>query len=258
MGFLALALARGGAGSSGGGSMAGKGLFVRSTGHAGSPSTLVSDCQAMGIRWVMLPVIWQYEDKASKRYDGQIKAYADALKAAGIRVWVWGWGVPDKWQDFADTMKEAQDKIRAVGIVANLEKPWFNRPQEAHLLAQALSGRTWGLSSYGGGPKNIPSFPWQQLNSATYGMPQIYDTQHTLGPDYPARSVSTWRDAGYTRIAPTLGASSAHSKAQMIDIADRTVAVGGIGALSWWDYYHLKQSASRRSAVAEIQIGAQA
>jgi hypothetical protein len=89
-------------------------------------------------------------------------------------------------------------------------------------------------------------------------MPQIYDTQHTLGPDYPARSVSTWRDAGYTRIAPTLGASSAHSKAQMIDIADRTVAVGGIGALSWWDYYHLKQSASRRSAVAEIQIGAQA
>ena len=69
---------------------------------------------------------------------GQIQlADLDALKAAGIRVWVWGWGVPDKWQDFADTMKEAQDKIRAVGIVANLEKPWFNRPQEAQLLAQA-------------------------------------------------------------------------------------------------------------------------
>lgn len=232
----------------------GKGVFVRSTGHAGSPEALVSWCQDLSISWVMLPVVWQYTSKSDVRYDGDIDAYASALRKAGIRVWVWGWPEPAKLNAFADLMLETRARVGADGIVVNAEKPFYGEPAAATALAQRLKGVTWALSSYGA-PYFHSSFPWAEFSSTTsLGMPQIYDTKHNLGSDYPEKSVKAWRAAGFSRVAPTWGASSAHTPAQMLDIASRTLDQGGIVAASWWDFYHLKQSAGRRDAVRQIRV----
>ena len=256
--MLALIFGGGGGGGGGGGAPRGKGLFLRSTGHAGTPGFLIDRCREMGIRWVMLPVIWQKVTESDIRYDGKIDEYAAALKDAGITVWIWGWPVPEKHAQFSSLMLATRARIGAAGICINAEKPWFGRNAEAADLAAAMRGQMWALSSYGGA-YNFLQFPWAEFSAAPVGMPQIYDTKHNLGDGYPAKSVKKWRSLGFKTIAPTLGASSAHSPAQMIDIAGRTLAVGGIGALSWWDFYHLNQNAGRRSAVAAVTIpGAEA
>lgn len=258
-GAALLALVFGGGGMGGGGrAPRGKGLFLRSTGHAGSPDALIARCREMGVTWVMLPVIWQKTTAADIRYDGKIDQYAAALKAAGITVWIWGWPEPSKHAAFSSLMLATRARIGAAGICINAEKPWFGHNAEAAELAAAMRGQNWALSSYGGA-YNFPSFPWAEFSSAPIGMPQIYDTKHNLGDGYPAKSVKKWRELGFKTIAPTLGASSAHSPAQIVDIAERTIAVGGIGALSWWDFYHLNQSSGRRGAVAAVTIpGAEA
>ena len=252
LGLLGLAVVSGAGGGVRG--PRGKGLFVRSTAHAGTPAALISFCQDLGVSWVMLPVVWQYVTKSDVRYDADVDAYASALKKAGIRVWVWGWPEPAKVAAFADLMLETRARIGADGIVVNAEKPFYGEPAAASELASRLAGVSWGLSSYGA-PYFHKSFPWAEFASTTsLGMPQIYDTQHTLGADYPQKSVDAWRALGFSQIAPTWGASSAHTPAQMLDIAARTLDQGGIMAASWWDFYHLKQSAGRRDAVRSVQV----
>jgi len=234
----------------------GKGIFVRATSHAGTPDALVAFCADLGLSWVMLPVVWQYTSKSDVRYDGDIDQYAAALRKAGIRVWVWGWPEPKKVDAFASLMLETKSRIGADGIVVNAEKPFYGEPAAAAQLAARLKGTLWGLSSYGA-PYFHKSFPWAEFSSTTnLGMPQIYDTKHNLGADYPVNAVKAWKDAGFSEIAPTWGASSAHSPAQMLDIAGRTLAAGDILAASWWDFYHLRNSSGRRGAVRTIDVPA--
>lgn len=241
---------------SGAGGPRGKGIFVRSTYHVSGPAELIAFCDDLGLSWVILPVVWQYTNKSNIRYDQQLEDFSSALRKAGIEVWVWGWPEPTKRDEFAELMIDARRRASARGIVVNAEETFYGEPQAALELARSLRGQTWALSSYGA-PWFHGPFPFSEFATTTnLGMPQIYDTQHTLGDDYPSKSVAAWRDLGFSSVTPTWGASTYHTADQMRDIASRTLAVGGIQGASWWDLYHLLQSSSRRGAVRDIQVPA--
>lgn len=222
----------------------GKGVFVRSVRHGGDPDLFVKRMRWYGMQWVMLQAIWQDDQGGVVRNNPNTLAeYAAKLEAAGIEVWLFGWPrpEPEKRRDFVETCRRAASATNAVGIVINPEKPWYrNKRQAAASFVSELRGAfphlTLGMTSYGGGPPSHPPFPWEEFAELDFGIPQIYDTKHRLGEDYPKRSVERWTKAGYICV-PAWGASSAHTADQMADIARRTPLPAA--AACWWDLYWL-------------------
>jgi len=256
-----LAVSRGGEGAAGPGAPSplrgprGKGVFLRSYTHAETPEKLVGLLEAMGMDFIFLPVIWQQPGGNHTRYDAREAEFLPALKAAGIEIWVWGWPEPAYAQDFVDVMVEAKDRTGARGIVVNAEAPFYGEDDAARFLASSLRNETWALSSYGGGPRNHPGFPWEQFLDfgPVIGMPQLYATPERFGDGYYQRSVDDWADVGYTAITPTLSGTNRHTTNQMAREAYLTGLTGAQGA-SYWDYYWLELSKTRQAAVADVRF----
>jgi len=236
-------------------------VFVRHVRHGGDPSLFTERCKWLGFKWVMLQAIWQKPDSRDTVINDPVETaeYAAALRDAGITPWVFGWPRPESKNivQFVDAVERARSMAAAAGVVINPEAPWFGMRTQAvqlmHALRQAMpSSSRIGMTSYGGGPPNVPAFPWSEFASADFGVPQIYDTKHSLGPDYPQRSVRRWIAGGYPVVVPAWGASSAHTPAQMLDIASRTPLP--VSACCWWDLYWILQSRGRANAVRDFVI----
>lgn len=233
----------------------GKGVFLRAYSHADSPEAMVALLKSMGMRFVFLPVTWQKANGKHRNFtDGQEK-FAAALQKAGIERWVWGWPEPAYAQQFVDDMMAAKDAVGARGIVVDAEGPMYNEDDAARYIASALRTETWALSSYGGGPRNHPGFPWEAFLDfgPVIGMPQLYALPSKFGEGYYARGVEDWAQIGYSDITPTLSATDRHSPESMLREAWLTQQTG-VGGLSYWDYYWLELSAARRGAVASIKV----
>lgn len=233
----------------------GKGVFLRSYKHAKTPDHFVSRLREMGMGFVFLPITWQKANGNHNWYTKREAEFVPALQAAGIEIWVWGWPEPGFVTDFVEAMQDAADRTGAVGIVVNAEKPFYGEPDAARFLAQGLASDRWALSSYGGGPRNHPGFPWEAFLDAgpVIGMPQLYANPDKYGEDFYRRGVDDWTQAGYSAISPTLGASNARGPDVMEQIAYLT-AKTGVRGLSWWDFYWLELSSKRRQAVANVRV----
>lgn len=256
------ALMGGGGGAQGPGAPApgllgpkGKGVFLRAYSHAETPEKLVALLKKMGMTFVFLPITWQRPGGNHRDYTKGEAAYVEALKKAGIEIWVWGWPEPAYAQDFVDVMMAAKDRTGARGIVVNAEKPFYGEDDAARYLASALRTETWALSSYGGGPRNHPGFPWEQFLDfgPVIGMPQLYATPGKFGEGYYQRGVDDWAQVGYSDITPTLSATDNHTPQQMAREAYLT-GLTGVQGVSYWDYYWAELSDKRQKAIAGVKI----
>jgi len=258
----------------------GKGVFIQTVEKAtrtGTPEALAGFCENLGMDWAMLLVLWQH-DKRDRKYDADkdedqildVVEAAHALRAKGIDPWIWGWAQPgsDRIDTFVKLMRERYDATGAVGIVLNIEKPYYGRKgskrkgyvarfaADAKKLMIALrrefgASVPIGLSSYGAKHVHETSFPWGVFALyCDFGMPQIYDSEHGFGPGYPQRCFDSWRQ-DFEIVIPTWGASKAHTSQQMRGMTSRTPIAP---AVSWWDLNHLRYSSARQGVVREYVV----
>lgn len=237
-------------------SIAGKGIFVQSVKKAtlaGTPEALAARAVALGLDWVALLVIWQHPDR--DRVYEQVATATAACKARGVEVWLWGW--PERGEvrnrTFIDVMLERYHETDARGLVVNAEKPFYGKPKEAELFCSLLGQLPIeipvGLSSYGL-PDYHGAFPWGPFASVcVFGMPQIYDSNHNQGPTYPRRCMAAWTKRGFPQLAPTWGASNAHTAEQMSAIIELTPRAP---ACCWWDLAWLRHSVKRAAVVRDM------
>lgn len=251
----------------------GKGVFVQTVLRAtrgGTPETCAAFAEHLGLEWAMLLCIWQHDDR-DRIYDrdGDEDSLIDVHEAAielrekGIDPWLWGWPHPDRIEAFVEYMCRMYRETRAVGIVLNVEAPFYGRrlgkprhEAKARVLMSKLRAELGedvpiGLSSYGARFWHKSSFPWEAFaESCNFGMPQIYDSNHNDGPTYPQKCWDSWREL-FDIIVPTWGASKAHTAQQMRDAISRTPLAP---AVSWWDMNHLRYSEARRGVVREVDM----
>lgn len=215
----------------------GKGMFIRSLTGTGSVENMKQTIIANDLKWVCIQRLWQYEDPAQdKLLNGSSwDSYKVALEETGCDVWIWGWPIPERIDDFVKEMSDTCSKWGALGIVLDVESPWYDEPTKATELMTKMRalGVPVGVTSYGA-PWFHTRFPFKEFSSADFGIPQIYDSENTMPADYPTRSVEEWTKFGYSHVIP---ASSAYKSAsQMQDLLDRTPVPDG--GLLWWDWYN--------------------
>lgn len=224
----------------------GKGMFVRSLSHAGTPEEMVATMQANGLTWVCVQRLWQYEEKDTKLLNSgdQMKSYADAVHQAGLGFWVWGYPVPGKENEFVDTLFDAFDYAEAQGVIIDPEIEYKDTEgtgttlMTKMLMEAGQRGTFVGVSSFGA-PWNFKTFPWAEFACAHFGVPQIYDSKNTQGLDYGRRSTEAWMEHGFRVVIP---ASAAYNKTQ----DQAAILLSGTptnqGAIIWWDWYNATEN----------------
>ncbi|MCA9716925.1 MAG: hypothetical protein KC468_19790 [Myxococcales bacterium] len=238
----------------------GKGVFIRDVKHAGNtPADLVAWVAKLRLDFVILQALWQNEHTDTSSYK-QLPDHVRALQANGTRVWLFGWVRSEEQRRdyFARFMGAAATKLNADGYIINAEAPYYGQSKFSaardliERCRRSYPGRI-GFTSYGGGYAMHPSFPWANFSTLDFGMPQIYDTHHRLGKDYPTRAMEQWAKLyGADNIIPIWGASNAHTPQQMIDIISRTPFAPGC---AWWDFYWLTMNAKRAQVVTNFVLG---
>ncbi len=232
----------------------GKGVFIRSVRHCGSPQKCGEYVKRMGFKWVAILLAWQKPNGRSTVYlNRELAAYARAFRKAGAKVWLWAWPEPGQSWELVDLyMKAKRLGVGPVGFIVDPEGPYYGRRFESaaarDLLSWKLLAVPLGVTTYGGGPAHHPSFAWDVWSQTDFGIPQIYDSKHRLGADYPRFAIKQWAAAGWTRIVPAWGASDKHSPNDMRWHIQQTPPI--YRAACWWDLYWLIRS-NKRSAVIE-------
>jgi len=240
---------------------AGKGIFVQSVEMAtpkGTPAAVAARAQDLGLSWVALLSIWQHSDR--DRIYNMVPETIVACAKVNIGVYLWGWPQygASRIDRFVMHMSQQFEQNAVDGIIMNAEAPLYGKPGPATSLCTEIRGRlpdaSIGLSSYGN-PTLHPRFPWAPFAKVCdYGAPQIYDSDHNLGPKYPQQCFAGWRKVGFSRagkeiLVPTWGASKAHTAAQMQDIIQRTPRAP---ASCWWDMNWLRTSTARADVVRKM------
>jgi len=229
----------------------GKGLFIRSLTGTGSVDNMKQYIIDKDIKWICVQRLWQYEDPDDdKLLNGNSwEDYKRAWEETGCDLWIWGWPIPTRIDDYVDEMSTTQSKWGAIGIIMDCESPWYDHATDATILIDKMMalGVPVGMTSYGA-PWFHNRFPFAEFNKADFGVPQIYDSENSMPEDYPERSVDTWIELGYTHVVP---ASAAYkTPAQMQSLLDRTPTPDD--CIMWWDWYNanLDQSQGRWDVIA--------
>jgi hypothetical protein len=217
----------------------GTGMFVRSLVHTGTPDECVAFMQSHGITWLAVMAIWQNETEPSNRVNKNLhQEYGDALRAAGLGYWVWGYPWPGKESEFADALLAAADASGALGVIIDPEKPYRGTKGAGKLLVDNLMPACaerdilLGFTSYGS-PWYFRDFPWGEFTDAHFAINQAYDAENRGDPAYPSKSQDAYRALGYHTLIPGLGAF-AKTEAQVLDLFRNTPQPHG--ALIWWDW----------------------
>ena len=225
----------------------GKGMFVRSIIHTGSPEQMIAKMKKAGLTWVCFQVIWQYEDKAKPSRITDIKSlkpYADAVHAEDFQFSLWGYPVPNKEGEYVKAMTEAIDLCGATSVIVDAEAPYYRtKGAGSKLMAMmtevCLPRRVaLGFSSFGA-PWFHKTFPWEEFNTADFAVNQSYDADNNLGSDYPRKSQDSYEDLGFTNLIPGSGAWD-KTEAQMDALLSNTPTPNG--AIIWWDWYNANSS----------------
>lgn len=239
-------------GSTAGGVPRGKGVFIRSLAHGGEPAELAAFVRSLGMRWVAVEILWSNPGGDHRLHGERLAEYTQALNAAGVAVWVWLFPSPDGVDQAVARTRNAYAVAPSVqGVIIDPEKPFYAKAHAragAELMRQlAQLGRPIGVTSYGM-PSWHSQFPWEAfVKHASFGTPQVYSNR---GPEYATNAISQWRALGFPAVVPALGASSAHSGAEMAQLAAWVPDVPGV---IWWDLHHLTRAGpkadARRAAV---------
>lgn len=236
----------------------GKGIFVRAVSQGGGPSLFADRMGYLGMEWVLLQSMFHDRSGMRIRDASEYPAYAAELQRVGCTPWVWGWPRPESARQFVDVSMEAIEATDAPGLIINVESAYRGRDSAddaARLLELArasLGDRKLGITTYGGGPSWIQSFPWQTFASVDFVVPQFYDAGRKLGEAYPRKAIGRYQRAGYRNIIPAWAASHRYDPEWMQAMADRTPLPAG--AACWWDLYWLLLSKERVEWVRSFTI----
>jgi hypothetical protein len=233
----------------------GKGMFVRSLTGTGTVDNMKQYIIDRGIKWVCVQRLWQHDDPSDDKYlnGSSWEDYKRAWEETGCDLWIWGWPLPERQDEFVSEMSETCSKWGALGIVIDVEGKWYDHHAEATELIDKMMalGVPVGVTSYGA-PWYHTRFPFEEFNKADFGVPQIYDSENSMPEDYPSRSIEEWTKFGYTHLVP---ASSAYkTPALMEDLLSRTPVPDD--SLIWWDWYNanLDQSGGRWDVIGAYEI----
>lgn len=241
----------------------GKGVFVRTPSHGGSPSELVDSLRRMGIRWVAFALIWQRKSGGYKTYQlSELPAYVRACQRAGIRVWVWAYPVPGRADQVIKYFRLLRKKVALEGLILDPEGPYYGvSDNEAAIDVRkyALLDTAIGMTSYGGGPALHPGFPWRAWSAVDFGIPQVYDPENKYSETFTKRWIDSWRAAGYRRIVPAFGAYRKVDGKQKVATPERMLEeIKGyperFRGCIWWDLYWLELSPKAREVVRRVEL----
>jgi len=234
----------------------GKGLTAPTV-RGRSPEQLADEFAAMGIQWAALAGRRGPNNPVTKPswFVEELPKYADALRARGIQVVIYGWVTPEDWEKEADDLLRAADAAKAVAIRINPEVDWTPGTTAQRATATKLMDKLTArypviVTSYGGGPRFFgPNFPWAEFaEKAAAGAPQLYGQAATL--EARQARVQSWRDAGFRVIHPTIGAND-----EPADIIAEAVATPHDGAIGIWSWGNIHAKPSRQAAIGSLKVG---
>jgi len=227
----------------------GKGIFIRSFGHTGTPSEMIDTLVNGGWDFVVVQIITQYVRQGAPKLlnlGDQWNDHWNALKSAGIDSWVWGWPVPGQTQGYIDRLRQAKEQHPfIVGHIDDNEVDWYNQQAQAKAFAAQVTaaarsmGMGSGISTFGA-PWFHDDFPFEEF-AEYYGFvnSQNYDMSNSLGPDYPTQSHDAFRDLGYKHIVPA-GPGWDKTPEQLAVLFANTPRPDG--GYICWDWYNLDQN----------------
>lgn len=233
----------------------GKGMFITNL-HSSeaNPTQMAEKARQNGINWVAIQIISEegntvnlnrtvvnnnYEEMVLTRYIAELQRINPS-----IGIWLWGWVFPGHINQNVSTLINNARMIRALGVIADAEVHWKNRPDNARifmdqLLAQAQSAQlSVGVTSYGA-PWGHRTFPFTAFSRADFGVPQIYHP--SLGACFPSRCVREWQAKGFSRVLPVSGFHiktgdqvTFQTESQVINLLNNTPTPDN--AISWWQW----------------------
>lgn len=174
---------------------------------------MVDKAKATGISWICVLLGWYpTESKDSypngTRNHSRIEAARDRFHAAGIEVWAWGWPSPKWATPFLVNVVQKAQAIGLDGVILDPESDYYGKATEAaDLMKRARKSApklAIGVSSYGA-PWYHGSFPFTTFAQyADFGVPQVYDLNDKMGPEYQKKGVEAWQALGFTKVIPSL------------------------------------------------------
>lgn len=168
-----------------------------------------------------------------KTYCNGWESYAIALEEMGKEYGLWAQLRPEDIPSAVQVAKEAQDSAcRYIHFAC--ETSWKGHDIDARSLLEQTRAEfdgAIGISMFGkaGG---VQTWPYQEFKSADFLLAQAYDMNESLGDNYQAEVLKSWRDAGYSNV--NIGLSTTKPVEQFTQDYDETPE--DVEAVCWWEY----------------------
>lgn len=233
----------------------GKGLFIRYLTTV-SREKFLSDIKALNLNWIAVLTHWQtdeeYSVKTKEYLDLEKLGWLQSLADSGIKIWFWGFPSAYDIDNFIEISKKYEKYKMCKGYIFNAEKSFLETPNAGSVLANTAKKRLTkpvGLASYGGGDIYVKDFPWDAFKIFDFGLPQIYDKEGKLGPDYPKLSFNSWKTY-FKKVIPLWTISEIHTIEKLKELTNNTPNADGY---AWWDYELLKDNPERFEFVKKFK-----
>lgn len=244
----------------------GIGLYARtlSVPTHGTPAQMAKRCRDVGVSFVAFLGCWQDKSGPGRTLKQRVpdakqtRGYVEALKNAGVEVWLWGF----PWLDHELTYMEA---MRAVAVGVGGVRGFIHDPEVSYrdraiaradkasrgqgeavdaqpegtalstaraaqnlltLDAQAIADLKLapsGITSYG--MADWHPLPWRQLaaDGRVWGSPQLY----TVTPKQVDQGLASWRAKGFSTLLPSVPTYGENAGANLDAHLARFVDGGG-------------------------------
>lgn len=217
----------------------GVGIFARALVRAssGTPAELARRARDHRVSFVPLLAVWHDEKGLHTRNDRAMPAYADALRAADVDVWVWGYPHALEEERFVDALVERARRVGARGVILDPEVSYKGRPRAMERLVRLTIDAVdeslgIGFTSYGL-PAVHRTFPWAEAAGVGWGSPQVYSTPVRRALE----AVDAWGRLGWTSILPALPTFGARSTPSLLnEMVDALVARDEVKGLLFWSW----------------------
>lgn len=258
----------------------GMGVSIRSLGHTDllpgatgyDGAALAAWCVANNVRYVEIQAAWIQNNGSSPNYLGDAagtRRVGNELRAAGIKIGVWGYPNPVNDQEYRDRMVRGYELLGAEWFKHDPEAPYqaaghsdrYGRVKHslqaredsaAEIMEWSTAMAPVDVTSYGSGPRFHPHFTWEPWSQgARYGRPQWYDRDSDWTDDYVERSAASWRRY-FPTLCPILSGVDTNTPQQMREEADQFLPIAAGPSFSYWDFYWLAISQARTDAAREI------
>lgn len=180
----------------------GKGLFARNV------SDNSAEVLAKHFDWLCVPMI----SSESRAKINRNRAFYTKARELGLVITGFDWLPPIA--GFINGLQDAIAFCADVGgraFVLDAEAAFKGHPDEAAQYVNAARrfcdqyGIKLGFTSFGGA-YGFPTMPWSVFCKGTdFSIPQTYDNDHALDPNYMPRSIAAYRQYGASRIILGLG-----------------------------------------------------